>query len=978
MNADEVYGEYLRSTAEPQPAPPIIDPADALGEQSFIGPEPVQDKPVQDGKPGVLSEFGDFAGTVLKTVGDLPDAAVRGGLMGGAEGAYAIGLIDDDQITRFRTFMKGASDLAVAEGVEPITASLVEAFGQMAPSALPVFKGLQLAGVARPLAALVAEAVGGAFGFNPDDPNLANLVQDNVDQGELLSVVTKLMATDPNDPDAINRIRNGIQDLTIGGIFEGLVWGVPKAVRRFKEGKSPVPVGMSIEDVSGKLKSAAPTKLPSLHSDIPSDEWLQGKVDYSTTKGANEYGVPFMGTVTGSYSSKVMLPVSVLRDIKGMRREQSNIRPDDLDWLKNEMGKTGQLPEGLAGKEYAPFIQVDKDGVPWVNEGNHRIMAAAELGWETMPVEIRYFDGGELKDGVLSPDKVLQHTQDGIAGAAKLKTDTPHLQGTLTIGTARRATPKEMQAATLNELPRDVTAPDANLPEVFTMPYKVQPSVGGLRTAFKTAIDKFNTLDEAGQVAMAQEADEVIARFIGKYPSKKGHQSLLTQNMKLVKTEKGYEGGKPIVLPDGRNIDNTGLALSPAFKANKFTTCPNSASCAGSCLGKTSGGYFFMGGGSDLSAVKGPRLESVKKTLAMLHEPEAFAIKLNNDIRIAKIKARKEGRMLAIRLNVLSDINPQIHEAIIKDNPDVMFYDYTKNNTNPIAANHHYTYSSTGVTQMVDGKKVINNHTNWKQMRKRLDGGDNVAMAFSDKTVLPKTVVDEETGKVYAVVNGDTHDYRPMDATPEGTDGVIIGLKNKDKGKKQSAAVADSGGFFVHYDPDFKREGKKLVKDADGDPIPQNDVVTIVKQTRNPKTLTNDGKAQGRNDELVLSTIESPQEIIDRIRQPYKEFTAEGVEEVVTIETRRVGNVIEISKITTPEKLRGTGLAEKELQALINKADTEGITLALTPSDAFGASKSRLTKWYKRHGFVPNRGRNKDFTTKEALIRPAELPPLGG
>jgi hypothetical protein len=131
-------------------------------------------------------------------------------------------------------------------------------------------------------------------------------------------------------------------------------------------------------------------------------------------------------------------------------------------------------------------------------------------------------------------------------------------------------------------------------------------------------------------------------------------------------------------------------------------------------------------------------------------------------------------------------------------------------------------------------------------MRKRLDDGHNVAMAFSDKTAMPKTIVDEETGKVYAVVNGDTHDYRPLDATPEGTDGVIIGLKNKDKGKKQSAAVADSGGFFVHYDPDFKREGKKLMKDADGDPIPQNDVVTIAKQSHDPKTLTNDGKTKGR------------------------------------------------------------------------------------------------------------------------------------
>ena len=87
------------------------------------------------------------------------------------------------------------------------------------------------------------------------------------------------------------------------------------------------------------------------------------------------------------------------------------------------------------------------------------------------------------------------------------------------------------------------------------------------------------------------------------------------------------------------------------------------------------------------------------------------------------------------------------------------------------------------------------------------------------------------------------------------------------------------------------------------------------------------------------------------------------------IETSRRGNVLEISKIEVPKDLRGQGLAGRELQNLINKADSEGLVLALTPSDAFGASKSRLEKWYRRHGFVRNTGRNKNFATRESYIR---------
>ena len=102
-----------------------------------------------------------------------------------------------------------------------------------------------------------------------------------------------------------------------------------------------------------------------------------------------------------------------------------------------------------------------------------------------------------------------------------------------------------------------------------------------------------------------------------------------------------------------------------------------------------------------------------------------------------------------------------------------------------------------------------------------------------------------------------------------------------------------------------------------------------------------------------------------------------GLLDDVGINTTQRGNVLEITKIETPDNLRGRGLADQRLEQLIQQADADGTTLALTPSNAFGANKSRLTKWYKRHGFVPNKGRNKDFATRESMVRPPRNIELG-
>ena len=365
---------------------------------------------------------------------------------------------------------------------------------------------------------------------------------------------------------------------------------------------------------------------------------------------------------------------------------------------------------------------------------------------------------------------------------------------------------KELKQYVSENVPKGQIYSDQAFKDLVAQPFPFEPSTQQFVKSFDDAMAWIKTLDPTNFKNAAMVANQRLAPILESGKEGKAKR-LLNTNGKLMKTEKGVEGGVPIELPDGRNIESAGLAISPAFKVGKFSTCPNSASCAQECLGKTSSGYFMFGGGTDLDAMKGTRLRSFRMTQAMFREPEAFAIKIHNEIISLKTTAAKNGNALAIRLNVLSDIDPKVYKSIIEAHPDVLFYDYTKMKYRPIASNHHYTYSSTGLSQKAgqNGLKVDveNPHANWMQMRQWLDEGKNVAMAFSNKISLPESVVDEATGKVYKVIDGDAYDFRPMDAQPEGADGVIVGLKNKAATRKQSMAAQDSNGFFVQYDPNL-------------------------------------------------------------------------------------------------------------------------------------------------------------------------------
>ncbi len=81
-----------------------------------------------------------------------------------------------------------------------------------------------------------------------------------------------------------------------------------------------------------------------------------------------------------------------------------------------------------------------------------------------------------------------------------------------------------------------------------------------------------------------------------------------------------------------------------------------------------------------------------------------------------------------------------------------------------------------------------------------------------------------------------------------------------------------------------------------------------------------------------------------------------------------------LDKIIVPEDARGSGLGSQAMQELIDYSEATGKRIELSPTSDFGGSKSRLRDFYKRFGFVENKGKAKDFEISEAMYR---LPQSG-
>ena len=78
-------------------------------------------------------------------------------------------------------------------------------------------------------------------------------------------------------------------------------------------------------------------------------------------------------------------------------------------------------------------------------------------------------------------------------------------------------------------------------------------------------------------------------------------------------------------------------------------------------------------------------------------------------------------------------------------------------------------------------------------------------------------------------------------------------------------------------------------------------------------------------------------------------------------------NKISIDLIIASEKNQGFGT--ELMKDICEYADSSKKIIVLSPSDEFGGNKKKLFEFYKRFGFVENKGKNKEFGIFETMYR---------
>jgi len=161
-------------------------------------------------------------------------AATGGAFAGDFVSRFEEGMAQSDRASEVTNeLMRANADEIKPELVNPM--AIMEAgFIQFIEGYLPVAKGLQTANAASKYARVgkeaVASAIAAAFVLDPNDPNLANLIETSKGEGGMPDIsgpITEFLSTDPRDPEPTNRLKNALAEVATGPIAEA-VFGILK------------------------------------------------------------------------------------------------------------------------------------------------------------------------------------------------------------------------------------------------------------------------------------------------------------------------------------------------------------------------------------------------------------------------------------------------------------------------------------------------------------------------------------------------------------------------------------------------------------------------------------------------------------------------------------------------------------------------------------------------------------------------------
>jgi len=186
--------------------------------------------PAEDDAP-----FGQFLGD-LNVALDAPFSGITQGVakfLGNTAGA--LGIFEQKEVDKFFKAVDGMNKTAVKDNPAANVLGTVGALGgQYILPALTGFNALRALGASKLLSSIVSESMVGLLGLSPNDENLFNMIAKDT-SSPAAAAVRDLLATDPDDSEWTNRVKNAGEALVLLGGSEALIRGLPKLVQQGKE-----------------------------------------------------------------------------------------------------------------------------------------------------------------------------------------------------------------------------------------------------------------------------------------------------------------------------------------------------------------------------------------------------------------------------------------------------------------------------------------------------------------------------------------------------------------------------------------------------------------------------------------------------------------------------------------------------------------------------------------------------------------------
>jgi hypothetical protein len=202
---------------EPSPAPASAAPAPQAEENKGFE---IGGVPIGDIETALNAPFAGIARGVSRFIGNT---------------AAAFGLVDQAKVDRF---FDAADRITTDVQQDNLPAQILggagDIVGQFVVPASAGIKLLKAAGASPFVASLVSDSLVGLLGMSPNDEALANMISEDASHPAVVAL-RNLMATDPDDPEWVNRSRNAAEAFALLGMSEAVVRSLPEIVRQTKQ-----------------------------------------------------------------------------------------------------------------------------------------------------------------------------------------------------------------------------------------------------------------------------------------------------------------------------------------------------------------------------------------------------------------------------------------------------------------------------------------------------------------------------------------------------------------------------------------------------------------------------------------------------------------------------------------------------------------------------------------------------------------------